>query len=1073
VKLAEVPLAAMKSTTPLPRVLTAAVSFLLLATSGPAAEFKFGDKTFTVPDGYTVERIAAAPLVDRPIAVAFDEQGRMYATDSAGMTDKADKQLAAKPHRIRRLVDTDGDGAFDTSTIFADKLMFPEGCLWHEGSLYVAAPPELWKFTDTDDDGIADRREVWHDGKTVTGCANDAHGPYLGRDGWFYWTKGAFAEQNYTLPNGKPFKTRASHIFRARPDHSGLEPVLTGGMDNPVNVTFLSTGERILSCTFFQYPAAGRRDGLIHAIYGGVYGKTHDSIYEHTMTGEVMPVLTHMGAAAPCGLIAGSASLFGGGQRDTLFACYFNLHQVARHELVPNGATFTTRDMVFFASDHPDVHPTDVLEDADGSLIVVDTGGWYKVCCPTSQLAKPDVLGAIYRVRKVGAPKPADPRGLKIAWAKQSSADLARLLDDPRHYVQQRAIAQLGKLGGQAVATLAKVPGGKGSTTAKQNAIWALTRIEGKAAREAVSTAVFSQDIEVRLAAIHSAGLWRDAGALAPLRYSLSRDNGPAARAAAEALGRIGDKSAVPLLLGAAERLPQIENTDARRVLEHSLIYALIEIGDTTAIREELTRVLPAARQKLVLNTTGGANDTAASLWRAALVALDQIGGNELKPEEVAALRHSAHADLRETAFWIASHRPEVGDRLALSYYGDLLFDSLPRPDLATTSAQLARLAGSKAIQDTLCKLLTEPDVPRLSRRIAVRAMTLARLKETPAAWIEVLNRMLGGDDFEVVAEAVTAVRALNLPKQGTKGLFLTLQDVGADRDVPADTRLDALAIAGTPASVDKPLFDFLLASVAPEQPHLSRTAAANILAKAKLSPAQQLALAEHARRVGPLELPRLLPAFERGANEELGLKLVAALGESAGVSGLRVDLLKPLFAKYPPAVQEAGQKLITRFNADEAAQAAQLGKLVEELRGGDVRRGHLVFLSAKAACYSCHKLGHGGGTLGPDLTNIGKVRTERDLIEAIVFPNASFVRGYEPFTVATKGGEDFTGIIRNDAPDEIVLAVGPQLEQRIPRADVTELRPSAVSLMPAGLDAVLTKQELADLVAFLKNVQR
>ena len=51
-----------------------------------------------------------------------------------------------------------------------------------------------------------------------------------------------------------------------------------------------------------------------------------------------------------------------------------------------------------------DFHPTDVLEDADGSLLVVDTGGWYKLCCPTSQLHKPDVLGGVYRVRRQGAP---------------------------------------------------------------------------------------------------------------------------------------------------------------------------------------------------------------------------------------------------------------------------------------------------------------------------------------------------------------------------------------------------------------------------------------------------------------------------------------------------------------------------------------------------------------------------------------------------------------------------------------------------------------------------------------------
>ncbi len=89
----------------------------------------------------------------------------------------------------------------------------------------------------------------------------------------------------------------------------------------------------------------------------------------------------------------------------------FNLRKVTRHVLEPSGATFTTRDTDFVVSDSRDFHPTDVIEDADGSLLVVDTGGWYKLCCPTSQLAKPDTLGAIYRVRRTGAAPVNDPRG--------------------------------------------------------------------------------------------------------------------------------------------------------------------------------------------------------------------------------------------------------------------------------------------------------------------------------------------------------------------------------------------------------------------------------------------------------------------------------------------------------------------------------------------------------------------------------------------------------------------------------------------------------------------------------------
>src|SRR5215213_800234 len=265
-----------------------AVATLLLATSLIAAEpvkpathqVQLDGQTFTLPVGFTVERVAGAPLVDRPIVASFDDRGRLYVADSSGSNEKPTEQLKHPDHRIVRLEDTRGTGVFDKATVFADKMMFPEGILWHRGSVYVGAPPHIWKLTDTDDDGKADKREVWFDGKTLTGCANDLHGPYLGPDGWIYWAKGAFAKQEYTLPNGKRFTTRASHIFRAKPDGTGIEPVMTGGMDNPVDVVFSPSGERFFTTTFLQHPAGGKRDGIIHAVYGAVYGKDHDPVYE-------------------------------------------------------------------------------------------------------------------------------------------------------------------------------------------------------------------------------------------------------------------------------------------------------------------------------------------------------------------------------------------------------------------------------------------------------------------------------------------------------------------------------------------------------------------------------------------------------------------------------------------------------------------------------------------------------------------------------------------------------------------------------------------------------------------------
>ncbi len=1036
-------------------------------TPGEAAETRLNGHLFTLPAGFEIELVARAPLVDRPISLAMDDLGRLYVTDSSGSSDKGPTQYERKDHRVVRLEDTDGDGRFDKSLVFADRMMFPEGALFHGGSLYVAAPPQIWKLTDTDHDGVADRREVWFDGKTLTGCANDLHGPFLGRDGWIYWAKGAFAQQTYTLEGGKPFSTRAAHLFRARPDGTGIEPVMTGGMDNPVDIAFSAGGERFFSTTFFQNPAGGRRDGLIHAIYGGVYGKPHDVLDGHARTGELMPVLVHMGAAAPCGLATYDSVGMGDDWRGNLLACYFNLRKVVRHELLPEGATFRTRDTDLLASDHVDFHPTDVHEDADGSILIVDTGGWYKICCPTSQLAKADVLGAIYRIRRRGMARAADPRGLSIAWAQRTPVELTALLDDARPAVQQRAIAELGARGDAGVTALSRIVGRGEADRSRVQAVWALTRIEGEAARRAVRAAITRGSDDTRLAAIHSAALWRDRAA-APQLLSALGSTGAVARAAAEALGRMGDEKAVPRLLAAAEGVAQAPDGAARRVLEHSLTYALIEIGRPAAVRTALQRALPAAQREAVRQGVG-TGSTQELQWRMVLIALDQMPGGELKPEEVLPLLASPRPGLKATATWIVEHRPEWGGALA-GQLGKRLADESSNPAaMAELELLLTRLAPSPAVQDLLASSLVDDRLPDACRGLVLRAMGAAGLRETPPRWHAALLPMLATAKGELLRGAVATARALPPSKPSAAEMGTALTKVGRQMTAPAPVRLDALAAAPALDEVEGPLFHFLQSHLDPGSPLLSRAAAAQVLAKAKLSPGQLLELAARMKTVGPLEAPRLLPAFERSPSEPLGLILVAALKQSSGLRGLRADLLRPLLAKYPPRVREAAEGLVQALHTDAAAQAARLDALLAKWPVGDVRRGQVVYLSTKAACSACHAQGYLGGRLGPDLTNLGKVRTDRDLLESIIFPSASFVRSYESFSVATHEGEEVTGILRKDGPDEVVLATGPESEARIPRGKITGMRPGVVSLMPAGMDGILSTQELADLIAFLR----
>ena len=1020
-----------------------ALSLALLGQPGPTAEVVVDGRTFRVPEGFVVEKVARPPLVDRPIVADFDELGRLYVADSSGSNANVKTQEAERPHRIVRLEDADGDGTFETSVVFADRMMFPEGAMWLRGSLYVAAPPSIWKLTDTDGDGRADLREEWFRGKTLTGCANDLHGPYAGPDGRVYWCKGAFAPQTYERPGRTPLVTRAAHIFRAKADGSDIEPVMTGGMDNPVEVAFTPEGERIFTTTFLQYPGGGRRDGLIHALYGGVYGKVHDVIDGHPRTGpDVLPPLVHLGPAAPSGLARAESDALD--SRNALFTACFNLRKVTRTRLTPEGGSFAASTDDLLASDDLDFHPTDVLEDADGSLLVVDTGGWYKLCCPTSQLVKPDVLGAIYRVRRRGMAKADDPRGLKLAWSSSTPDDLARLLDDPRPTVRRRAVAALADQGEAAVPAIVAALRSGASAGARRDAAWAACRIEGPAARAASRAALASADPSVRQVAIHSAGLWRDPEALPALLGSLEDGSAAIRRAAAEALGRIGDARAVPALLQAAA-------TGSDWALRHSLTYALIEIADPESTRAGLDHPSPLARA-------------------AAAVALDQSGRGLDGAVAQRMLEDAAEPTLRKALLWAFARHPEW--EAPVSILGSRIDASgLSAADREEVEGQLARLGKTQGVQRLLAGRVTSGDSTPGARSLALRAMARSGLKAMPDAWKSAMEDVLGRADEASVRQALATLRAFDRPAAGSPALATALSRVAEAERYPDDLRLSALAaLPSTPTTPSPALFAFLRRGLSADQPPSARSTAADLLARSHLDAKQYETLADDVASASPLELAKLLDAFDGASGiEGVGPRLVEALGRNPARSNLRVEVLKPHLDRFGEGLRHAAGSLYRAIEADTADRRGRLDALAGTLAGGDVRRGQAVFNGSKASCVACHAIGYVGGKLGPDLTKVGEVRSERDLLESIVEPSASFVRSYEPVSVASRDGRSYSGLLKADGPDGVVLAVAADRDETIPRDRVEAIVPGTVSVMPAGFDRVLTPGELADLIAFLK----
>jgi putative heme-binding domain-containing protein len=1021
-----------------------------------AAEIQLNGYTFQVPDGFSIELVADQPLVTYPICADFDEQGRLYVAEASGARDWNKPQPHETRHRMLRLEDTDGDGRFDKRTVFATFDMLAQGSMWHNGSLYVAATPIIWKLTDEDGDGVAERREKWIETKEMTGCLNDLRGPYLGPDGWIYWSKGP-AQQTYQV-GGKPWSTTARHILRRHPDRQEVEQVMVGGMDNVVEVAFSRGGERFVTNTNIQMVGQPRKDGILHAVYGGVYPKDILPVYGFPWSGpRMMPELTSWGAMSPCGLTRYESSEFGAQYRDNLFTCLFSGHKVLRHVLQPDGATFSTRDEDFLACDDVQFHPTDVLEDADGSLLVIETGGWYLHCCPSSTFYRPDKHGAIYRIRRNGSHQIDDPRGQKLNWGEPTPQDLAKRLADRRPAVTQRAVNRLGQLEGSAIPVLRNVIGSSTSADARCHAVWAATRVDHQSSRDAVRLALNDADETVRHAALSSVSLWRDEKSVPRLLEILRHPSAQNRRAAAEALGRIGDASAVGVLLNALSE-------PADRFLEHSLTFALIEIGDP-----KLTQLGLAANS--------------VHTRRAAMIALDQISGVTLDPLLVMAQLDSSDVQMQETAWWLTSRHPRewgglLGDKLRVQV-SDGKLNGAERQALATRLGQVARTPG---VADWIATELTRSGASANTQILLLKSMADTMGNQADTRWIKaMLGLLTNSEDAAVVSEAVAALRKqpriranTEAEKQLYEAFNTGLRQTGQRSDLQEDTRLAALSgIRGDSiGGVDDELFAFLLTKIGPDEPFSLRAAAADMLSRSLLTDPQLLRLSGSMKNLAAPELNLMLGLFEDHKSDAVGQRLVASLQGSAATLTLNAFRLKNCLAGFGNGVQEQARPLFERLEQAQAQQLAKAHRIMKLAPDADPHRGMQVFHSNKAACNSCHKTQHVGSTIGPHLRGIGQRRTERDFIESILFPSASLVQSYESWTVVTTNGRVVSGVIQKDTPDELVLSAGPDKTARIPRDAIEGMTRSNVSIMPEGLDKSLTEQQLADLVSYLKSLQ-
>ncbi len=1009
----------------------------------PADTGEFRVPPLSVPEGFEISPAAIPPLVKHPMMACLDDQGRMFISESSGINAKAPELLEKRPHKILMLEDKDNDGVYDKSTVFAENLVLPNGAQWLNGSLYVCSPPYVWKFTDTDNDGKADEQTPVNGKFGFNGMSSAFHGPVLGPDGRLYWCGG---QHGWTLGDPSPgfdlkgpWTSRAPGVFSAWPDGSDTEDLAHGGKANPVEVTFTAEGE-VLGTVAVYDGINGRHDAVLHWLHGAKYNLNPGRGTDLPQTSQpLLPPVSRRGWVAPPSITRYRSGAFGPEYQDDLFLCEFNTHQVYRLQLERNGAGFTSTDQVFLESSSPYSHFTDVFEDADGSLLVIDTGGWFLYGCPTSSIEKPEVRGAIYRIRKKGQKTPADPRGLQIDWAKASAGKLVSLLDDTRFNVRDKAIQQLARRGESSIVALGETLAKSQSAQARRNAVWALTRIDSPKARLTAQKALADRDFSVRLTAARGISTRRDKGALSPLLAQVVSDEPAVRRECATALGRIGEESAIPALL------KSLETATDDRFLQHALIYALIELGNSGAVRSGL-----ASNNALV--------------QQGSLIALDQMANGGLKPDDLTNALKSNDETLRTHAIRIATERKwaaPIKDRLqaGLASASD---DTAP----ALTDTLLA-FADVKEIQDLISAALVSGDLPAAAHRALLHTVARAGLKNPPAPWIQASVAFLDSTDHAILDAAIEAA-----VKRSARAADPKLNKIAMRSSLPQETRIAAiaaLALRANPLPEDH--FATLLDEFAPTSSPDRRAQAARILSGARLTDSQRAQLLPVVKSCGPLELAALLDAFAADKNPDSGAALLNTLAESSARSALTLDQLQAIAARYDHSrVAKLVQPLIEELQAGEAQRNQRLAELEAGLLPGNPDRGVEAF--KKAACIVCHMVKGTGGKVGPDLSQIGGIRTTRDLLEAIVYPNASFAREYEPMTVNLKDGEALPGRIAGEDETQVrLMNVAGEIVE-ISRDKIQSIETSAISLMPAGLDQALNTQELSDLMAYLRGLK-
>jgi putative heme-binding domain-containing protein len=751
-------------------------------------------------------------------------------------------------------------------------------------------------------------------------------------------------------------------------------------------------------------------EGINHIVVGGYYPAAQGPHTQRILHG------LNPGSPKHCGLEIISGRHFPDDWQGDCITNDFRGHRVCRFKLSDDGSSYASREMTeVIKSNHPAFRPIDVKMGPDGALYIAD---WYNPIIQHGEVDFRDprrdkTHGRIWRVTAKGRDLVKLP---KLVGA--TIPELLEQLKSPEQWTRDQAKRVL------------KERGEKEVLPELEKWVKSLDTNSDTARFEALGLCLGLGLEDVRSNGIHHHPITKSL-----LNHIERADSSPYQPMAARIIGQ-----PIPPADYAESRLRMlIEKSNPRTHLE--AVRALAEIKSSFAVESALT-VLDKPMDRTL--------DYA--LW---------LTVRELEPywmSEFQAGKLTFGGDAKKLAFALKAvgNKDTVKPVLSLIEGG-----KIPKENLHGLYLLLTQIGGSEELGKVLA-LAAAKDTTASQRAELVNAVEAA-----------IRNRKITApkDTSGLVSLLSTDVRAAAMKITGLWKLAdhrKTLETVAVDKDVPPTVR--AAALEGIALFGDANAKSWIAGLAVFNQGETGRLA---IIALAGLDMPVAAEKAADFLAASKAE-PELLDLYAAFLSRKAG---VAALAKTLAGKKLNPDVAKLGLQAVRASTLTVPELAAALTKAGDLAAARkpptpdEVKSLVAEALRADPARGEQIFRRKELQCVACHAIGGAGGQVGPDMTSIGASAQPDYLVESLLLPSKAIKEGYHAMRVVTADDKVYLGVKVREADGLLVLRNAEDKEVAIPVRDIIERPQAKQSLMPEGLTDQLTKQEFADLAAFLSQL--